>query len=104
MHLLAAHIDDLTAEVSAPLDRLVDTALQASRTDGLAKDHLIKQFEQRAAFIADQLQVVHDCFHDATGTRLSGRQEKVERVISFLKKLTPHVIGAARSLASECSL
>ena len=36
-----AHIDALTAEVAAPLDRLVDIALQASKTTSLAKQHLL---------------------------------------------------------------
>lgn len=58
MHLLTAHIDDLTATVAGPLDRLVSVALQASRTDGLAKDHLMEQFEKKERFIDDQMEVV----------------------------------------------
>ena len=58
MHLLTAHIDALTAKVSAPLDRLVEVALQASRTSGMAKQHLLDKFEKRANFIIDQLQEV----------------------------------------------
>ena len=53
VHLLTAHVDDLTAGVAAPLDRLVDIALQASRTSGIAKQHLLSQFEGRASYLTD---------------------------------------------------
>lgn len=58
MHLLIAHIDDLTASVAGPLDRLVSIALQASRTEGMAKDYLLNQFEEKARFTREQLGVV----------------------------------------------
>ena len=58
MHLLTAHIDDLTAEVAAPLDRLVSVALQASRTSGMAKERLMEQFQSKETFINDQLDEV----------------------------------------------
>ena len=58
MHLLTAHIDDLTAGVAGPIDRLVSVALQASRTGGMAKDYLMNQFEEKAAFTKSQLEVV----------------------------------------------
>ena len=58
MHLLTAHIDDLTAEVAAPLDRLVSVALQASRTSGMAKEKLMEQFLSKETFINDQLDEV----------------------------------------------
>lgn len=58
MHLLTANIDDLTAGVAGPLDRLISVALQASRTEGMAKDHLMEQFEKKEAFVSDQLDVV----------------------------------------------
>ena len=58
MHLLTAHIDDLTAEVAAPLDRLVSVALQASRTSGMAKEQLMKNFQSKETFINDQLDEV----------------------------------------------
>jgi len=103
VHLLTAHIDDLTAEVSAPLDRLVDTALQASRTEGPAKNLLLNKFEQQASFISEQLQEVNTLFQKAMESEGSKdkRVNKVSRVISFLNKLSPHAIGAARSLTSE---
>ena len=103
VHLLTAHIDDLTAEVSAPLDRLVDIALQASRTDGMTKEHLLKQFENKASFLTDQLELVNKLFKEATDS-LQVREQPVEKVeisLAFLKKLTPHAVGAARSLASK---
>ena len=58
VHLITAHIDALTAKVSAPLDRLVDLSLQASRTSGMAKQHLLGKFEKRATFISNQLEEV----------------------------------------------
>ncbi len=103
VHLLTAHVDELVAEVAAPLDRLVDTALQASRTQGAAKDLLLRQFEQRASFIRDQLQTVVKLFHTAVDP-IEGRGRrvlKIDHTLSYLDKLTPHVIGAARSLSSE---
>ena len=58
MHLLTAHIDDLTASVAGPLDRLISVALQASRTEGMAKDYLLNQFEEKANFTRRQLDLV----------------------------------------------
>lgn len=58
MHLLTAYIDDATAEVARPLDRLVSVALQASRTEGMAKEHLLQQFEAKANFVSDQIKVI----------------------------------------------
>lgn len=103
IHLLTAHIDDLTAEVSAPLDRLVDIALQASRTDRHVKQHLLKQFENEASFINDQLEEVKQQLKKVIDSRQVKELplENVEMSLSFLRKLTPHAIGAARSLASK---
>lgn len=58
MHLLTAYIDDLTAGVAGPLDKLISVALQASRTDGMAKDHLLKQFDKKEEFVTKQLEEV----------------------------------------------
>ena len=58
MHLLTAYIDDLTANVAGPLDRLVSVALQASRTDGMAKEHLLEQFKAKKEFATGQLEKV----------------------------------------------
>ena len=58
MQLLTAHIDDLTAEVAAPLDRLVSVALQASRTDGMAKEHLLTQFDKKAVYISEKVEEI----------------------------------------------
>ena len=58
VHLITAHVDGLTAKVSAPLDRLVDIALQASRTSSMAKQHLLSMFENKAGFMRDKLEVV----------------------------------------------
>ena len=108
MHLLTAHIDDLTAGVAAPLDRLVDLALQAGRTSGgPAREHLLNQFESKAAFISEQLGRVGELFSEATmrlqqhGGRREPAVEAADTAITFLKRLTPHAVGAARSLSSE---
>ena len=58
MHLLTAHIDDLTASVAGPLDRLVSVALQASRTEGMAKDYLLNQFEDKRMFTKTQVEAI----------------------------------------------
>ena len=106
VHLLTAHVDDLTAGVAAPLDRLVDIALQASRTSGIAKQHLLSQFEGRASYLTDHaLEKVSRHFDEATmGLSQQPREAAVDNVamaISFLRKLTPHAVGAAKSLASR---
>lgn len=103
VHLLTAHIDDITAETSSPLDHLVDVALQASQRSGMAKQHLMDQFESKASFMSDQLQLVSRLFNEATDS-VTGREsaiEKADAALVLLKKLTPHAIGAARSLGSE---
>ena len=105
VHLLTAHIDDLTAGVAAPLDRLVDLALQASRTSGIAKQHLLSQFEGRASYLMDHaLEEVSSLFDEATKDVPQQQREaavdNVAMAMSFLRKLTPHAVGAARSLAS----
>lgn len=103
VHFLTAHIDDLTAEVSSPLDHLVDIALQASKTTGPAKEHLLQQFKTKSAYITNQLGEVDRLFLEATDP-LHHREESVDNAsaaIVFLKKLTPHAVGAARSLAGE---
>ena len=103
VHLLTAHIDDITAEMSSPLDHLVEVALQASQRSGMAKQHLMDQFESKASFMSDQLQVVCELFNEATDPVTSGEPaiEKADEALALLKKLTPHAIGAVRSLASE---
>ena len=103
VHLLTAHIDDVTAEMSSPLDHLVDVALQASQRSGMAKQHLMDQFESKASFMSDQLQLVCELFNEATDSVTTGEPaiEKADAALVLLKKLTPHAVGAARSLASE---
>ena len=103
VHLLTAHIDDITAEMSSPLDHLVDVALQASQRSGMAKQHLMDQFESKASFMSDQLQLVCELFNEATGSVITGEPaiEKADAALVLLKKLTPHAVGAARSLGSE---
>lgn len=69
----------------------------------MAKQHLMDQFESKASFLSDQLQVVCELFNEATDgvTDADPAIDKAGKAIGFLKKLTPHAIGAARSLASE---
>ena len=100
MHLLTAHVDELTTETSAPLDRLVDLSLQASRTSGHAKQTLLNKFDRMAMGLSEQLNQVDRLYADNTKT-LTYHEQRVEEVrdaIQFLKKLTPHVVGAAKSL------
>lgn len=104
MHLLTAHIDDLTVEASAPLDRLVDISLQANRTSGQAKQHLLSRFETKATFLNKQLELVERLFNEATGD-ISHPEKSIvsgKAALGFLKKLTPHAVGAAKFLASMC--
>lgn len=104
MHLLTAHIDDLTAEASAPLDRLVDLSLQANRTSGLPKQLLMKKFDDMATYLTDQLDCVSKLFADRTRSLPSLKEPSLrssDAAIEFLRKLTPHAIGAAKSLESR---
>ena len=89
--------------MSSPLDHLVDVALQASQRSGMAKQHLMGQFESKASFMSDQLQLVSELFNEATDSVTVGEPaiEKADAALVLLKKLTPHAIGAARSLGSE---
>ena len=103
VHHLTAHIDDITAEMSSPLDHLVEVALQANQRSGLAKQHLMDQFESKASFLSDQLEAVCEMFSEVTD-QVTVRDPTIEKVnagLAFLKKLSPHAIGAARSLACE---
>ena len=104
VHLLTAHIDDLTAEASAPLDRLVDIALQANRTSNLqTKRLLMKRFDAKANFLTQQLNSVERLFGSVAASLV--QPEKSVRsagaAIGFLKKLSPHAVAAAKSLESE---
>ncbi len=103
VHLLSAHIDGLTAETSAPFDRLVDLSLQANRTSGQARKYLLDKFEAKAAFITAQLVLVDNLFGDATQdvSHFGLSLRNAEAALGFLKRLTPHAIGASKSLASE---
>ena len=50
------------------------------------------------------MEVVDKLFAEATSDLPSEREEAVDNTaaaLHFLKKLTPHAVGAARSLASE---
>jgi hypothetical protein len=60
-------------------------------------------FENKASFIRDQLDVVDSCFQEAVATVQESETalDSAATCISFLKKLTPHAVGACRSLASE---
>lgn len=70
----------------------------------MAKQHLMDQFESKASFLSDQLDAVCELFHETTDP-VTDREAAIDRAnaaLDFLKKLTPHAIGAARSLACEC--
>ena len=100
---MTAHVDDLTAETSAPLDRLVDISLQANRTSGRTKELLLSKFEAMATYLTSQLNQVDRLFEDAT-QYVGNRDPAVGNAgaaIGFLKKLTPHAVGAAKGLESE---
>jgi hypothetical protein len=102
--LLTAHVDDLTAQTSAPLDRLVDISLQANRTSGRTKELLLSKFEAMATGMISQLNQVDRLFEEATKSVSRRRGQSVGNAgaaIDFLKKLTPHAVGAAKALESE---
>ena len=78
----------------------MDLSLQANRTSGLTVQLLMKKFEVMATYMREQLDLVLKLFDDSTQS-LSNPEQSVRNskaAIGFLKKLTPHAIGAAKSL------
>ena len=104
VHLLTAHVDELTAHVTTPLDTLVSIALEASKTE-LAKGHLMSQFKAKARRMRRQMECLREVFDKEVKGKVGERQQAVDnadRAITFLTKLSPHVVGAARALSSKC--
>eukprot|EP00731_Ephydatia_muelleri_P020881 Em0013g608a len=103
VHLLTAHVDELTAHVTTPLDTLVSIALEASKTE-LAKGHLMSQFKAKARRMRRQMECLREVFDKEVKGKVGERQQAVDnadRAITFLTKLSPHVVGAARALSNE---
>lgn len=96
-------MDELTAHVTTPLDSLVSIALEASKTE-LAKDHLMSQFKAKARRMRRQMELLREIFNKEVKGKVGERQQAVDnsdRAISFLIKLSPRVVGAARALSSK---
>ena len=97
----------MTAETAAPLNRLMELALAANRTSGLAKQHLMGKFEAKSFNLLEQLLTVESLFDEAAeGAGKDPRKppevplSASKAAIGFLRNLTPHAIGAVRYLAS----
>ena len=106
VHLLSAHIDDLTTETSAPLDRLMALSLQANETTGQAHQYLMSKFENKSTLLLEQLEEVWILFEEIMKKTVLGQPTEVaisssRAAIMFLRNLSPHAVEAARNLASE---
>lgn len=104
VHLLTALVDDLTAEASAPVDRLAGAALAVSKAE------LGERIQQQSNFElqADELKarVARVRTHASKAVENSRHTSKVRYVRvtgDFIDRLTPQVIAAARALAGEIS-
>lgn len=81
----------------------MEISLQANRTSSLPKTLLLNKFEAMATSLTNQLNQVDRLFEDATRSQGCGAQsvDNARAAIDFLKKLTPHAVGAAKALECE---
>ena len=100
VHLLTALVDDLTAEVSAPVDRLAGAALAVSRADVSDKLEQQRNFQEQAQELASRVARVRNHASEAVEkSRHSSKVRTVRVTGDFIDRLTPQVISAARALA-----
>ncbi|XP_031549305.1 catenin alpha-1-like [Actinia tenebrosa] len=102
VHLLTALVDDLTAHVSAPVDRLAGAALAATKAE-LGQKHLMeREFEDQAQELSRRVVRVRNQASKAVEKSTHPSQVRTVRVTGdFIDRLTPQVIGAARALADN---
>ena len=102
VHLLTALVDDLTAEASAPVDRLAGAALAVSKADLGERIQQQSRFEMQADELKARVARVRT--HASKAVENSRHASKVRTVRvtgDFIDRLTPQVIAAARALAGE---
>ena len=102
VHLLTALVDDLTAEASAPVDRLAGAALAVSKAELGERIQQQSRFEMQADELKARVARVRT--HASKAVENSRHASKVRTVRvtgDFIDRLTPQVIAAARALAGE---
>ena len=105
VHLLTALVDDLTAEASAPVDRLAGAALAVSKAELGERIQQQSNFEMQADELKASVARVRT--HASKAVENSRHTSKVRHVRvtgDFIDRLTPQVIAAARALAGEKNL
>ncbi|XP_065837557.1 uncharacterized protein [Oscarella lobularis] len=102
VHLLTAVIDDLTSEVSSPVDRLAGSALAVSRSGGIQKDRQLASFREQASSLRARVARVEERCQAAVRNSVErAKAQKVRNCTDFMAKLTPEVISAARELSEN---
>lgn len=102
VHLLTALVDDLTAEASAPVDRLAGAALAVSKAELGERIQQQSNFEMQADELKASVARVRT--HASKAVENSRHTSKVRHVRvtgDFIDRLTPQVIAAARALADK---
>lgn len=102
VHLLTALVDDLTAEASAPVDRLAGAALAVSKAELGERIQQQSNFEMQADELKARVARVRT--HASKAVENSRHTSKVRHVRvtgDFIDRLTPQVIAAARALADN---
>ena len=100
--MLTALVDDLTAEASAPVDRLAGAALAVSKAELSERIQQQSNFEMQADELKASVARVRT--HASKAVENSRHTSKVRHVRvtgDFIDRLTPQVIAAARALAGE---
>lgn len=95
-------MDDLTAEASAPVDRLAGAALAVSKAELDDQLQQERNFEVQAEELAARVARVRT--HASKAVEKSRHASKVRSVRvtgDFIDRLTPQVIAAARALAGR---
>ena len=103
--MLTALVDDLTAEASAPVDRLAGAALAVSKAELGERIQQQSNFEMQADELKASVARVRT--HASKAVENSRHTSKVRHVRvtgDFIDRLTPQVIAAARALAGEQNL
>jgi hypothetical protein len=102
VHLLTAVVDDLTSEVSSPVDRLAGAALAVSRSSEQQREKLMGVFREQASALRDRVARVEE--RASAAVRDSVERKKVGQVHACTEqivKLTPQVVTSARGLVEN---
>lgn len=100
VHLLTALVDDLTANVSAPVDRLAGAALAVTKADSQQRLFMTREFEIQARELTSRVAKVRSQASKAIEqSNHVGNVRNVRVTCDFIDRLTPQVIGSARDLA-----